>query len=286
MLPFRIGMHGCGWADVDDPGEAASSTAARPEVGRQGRAANVPQPREWLTRAAAVTLRRVDTTGWLAAVRRDGRELGRLCQQAPTTVVRSCPDWAGADLLAHAAGFCRTVDELFAGGREATAPAVVVAPDEAMMTFDDDLDRLLTLLSTTDAHQPVPNWSVLPDEAVYWVRRAAHEFAIHRWDAATTRDVDPDPVPTALARDGIAEFFEAFVATAFAVGLAPPSEATLVLDITDTGEVSRHDLPHPGPETHIRGTAPELFLALWHRRDPVSFHVSGDRAPLETWPHI
>ncbi|MCD2196835.1 maleylpyruvate isomerase family mycothiol-dependent enzyme [Actinomycetospora endophytica] len=205
---------------------------------------------------------------------------------SPTTTVRSCPDWTGADLLAHAAGFCRTLDGLFAGQRDATAPAVVVTPDEALTTFDDDLDRLLALLASTDPRRPVPNWSALPDEAVYWVRRAAHEFAIHRWDAATTQDDDPVPVPADLARDGIAEFFEAFVATAFAAGYAEPAEATLIFEITDTGEVSRHDLPHPGPETHVSGTTPELFLAVWRRRDPTSFHTSGDRTPLETWPQI
>jgi uncharacterized protein (TIGR03083 family) len=245
-----------------------------------------PRGNDWHTRPGPATLRTVDGTRWLEAVERDGRELGRLCRAAPTATVRSCPDWTGADLLAHAAGFCRTLDELFAGRRDPTAPAVVVTPDEALTTFDDDLGRLLTLLRTTDPHRAVPNWSVLPDEAVYWVRRAAHEFAIHRWDAATTTTGDPDPVPADLARDGIAEFFEAFVATAFAAGYAAPAEATLVLEITDTGEVIRHDLPDPGPETRIRGTAPELFLAVWHRRDPVALHVSGDRTPLETWPHI
>jgi hypothetical protein len=29
-----------------------------------------------------------------------------------------------------------------------------------------------------------------------------------------------------------------------------------------------------------------LFLALWRRRDPTAFHVSGDRTVLETWLRI
>lgn len=228
----------------------------------------------------------VDTAGWLEALERDGRELGRLCRSAPATTVRSCPDWTGADLLAHAAGFCRTVDELVTGGRDARAPSVVVAPEEAMTSYDADLDRLLTLLHDTDPHQPVPNFSVRPDDAAFWIRRGAHEFAIHRWDAATTRDAEPDPVPADLARDGVAEYFEAFVATAFAVGYATPSQATMVVELTDAEQVTRYDLPDPGPETRVRGTAPELVLALWHRRDPVAFHVSGDPAVLESWPRL
>ena len=147
-------------------------------------------------------------------------------------------------------------------GSEGRATPPPVAPDEALTSFDADLDRLLTLLSTTDPEQPVANWSVLPDVARYWVRRAAHEFAIHRWDAATTADTEPDAVPADLARDGIDEFFDAFVATAFAAGYVPPTEATLVVERSDSGEVSRHDLPDPGPETVVRGSSPELFLAF------------------------
>lgn len=228
----------------------------------------------------------MDAARWLEAVEAHGSELGRLCRDRPDATVRSCPDWTGADLLAHAAGFCRTLDGLFAGEREATAPAVAVEFDDARRRFDADLDRLLTLLAGTDPAAPVANWSVLPDEAVYWVRRAAHEFAIHRWDAATTVPGEPDPIPADLARDGVEEYFEAFVATAFAFGLVPPTQATLVLELTDLDEELCHDLPRPGPVTTIRGTASDLDLAVWRRRDPLSFHVSGDPAVLETWPRI
>ncbi|MEJ2868131.1 maleylpyruvate isomerase family mycothiol-dependent enzyme [Actinomycetospora sp. OC33-EN08] len=228
----------------------------------------------------------MDADDWISAVAADGRELGRLCRERPDTTVRSCPDWTGADLLAHAAGFCRTLDELFAGRREARDPAVVVPPDEALRTYGDDLAALLRLLTATDPGAPVKNWSVLPDDAAYWFRRAAHEFAIHRWDAATTADGEPEPVPPDLARDGIAEFFESFVATAFAYGFMPPKEATLVVELTDLDETLTQDLPRPGPTTTMRGSAPEIVLAFWHRRDPVAFHAGGDRAILEAWPHI
>ncbi|MDL5156534.1 maleylpyruvate isomerase family mycothiol-dependent enzyme [Actinomycetospora termitidis] len=228
----------------------------------------------------------MDAHRWIESVEADGRELGRLCRERPDTTVRSCPDWTGADLLAHAAGFCRTLDGLFAGTREARDPAIVVPPSEALQTYDVDLAALLRLLRETDPGTRVVNWSVLEDDAAYWVRRAAHEFAIHRWDAATTGDGEPAPLPADLARDGIAEFFEAFVATAFAYGFMPPNEATLVVELTDLDETLREDLPRPGPTTTIRGTASDIVLAFWHRRAPTDFHVDGDRAILEAWPHI
>ncbi|GAA4828338.1 maleylpyruvate isomerase family mycothiol-dependent enzyme [Actinomycetospora corticicola] len=228
----------------------------------------------------------MDTQRWTEAVEADGRELGRLCRERPEAVVRSCPDWTGAELLAHASGFCRTLAELFAGGRDAREPALDVRRDEALTSWDDDLAALLQLLATTDPATPVVNWSVRPDDAAYWYRRAAHEFAIHRWDAATTAEDEPAPVPADLARDGIEEFFEAFVATAVTYGRIPPKDGTMVLELTDLDETLRHDLPRPGAETVVRGTASDVVLALWHRRDPLSLHVGGDPAVLRTWPHI
>ncbi|WP_433803512.1 maleylpyruvate isomerase family mycothiol-dependent enzyme [Actinomycetospora sp. CA-084318] len=228
----------------------------------------------------------MDTRRWTEVVETDGRELGRLCRERPDAVVRSCPDWTGADLLAHSAGFCRTLGALFAGGRDAREPAVEVRRDEALASFDDDLAALLQLLSTTDPAAHVVNWSVRADDAAYWFRRAAHEFAIHRWDAATTTDDEPAAIPADVARDGIAEFFEAFVATAFGYGRMPPKDATLVLELTDLDETLRYDLPNPGEETVVRGTASDVVLALWHRRDPLALHVGGDGTVLRSWPHI
>jgi len=38
--------------------------------------------------------------------------------------------------------------------------------------------------------------------------------------------------------------------------------------------------------TTMRGTASDLMLALWRRRDPLAFHVGGPREMLEHWPAI
>lgn len=230
------------------------------------------------------------TGWWVDSAERDGRLLGEAARAGRDAVVRSCPDWTGADLLAHAAGFARYVDRLLGGAAGPTDPLVPVAPDEALRTWDDDLARLVDRLRSTPPDAPVPNWSVLPDEAAFWARRAAHELAVHRWDAGTTSAgktgaATPDPLPAPLARDGIAEYFEAFAATAFAAG-APGRAATIVLEPVDGGEPLQFGLPDPGPVTLLRGTASDLLLALWWRRDPLDHLVSGDRALLAEWPRI
>ena len=126
----------------------------------------------------------------------------------------------------------------------------------------------------------------LGKNAGFWVRRVLHELAVHRWDAATLVPGPPEPIPSPVAVDGIGEFFDEFVATALARGLVPPAARRLALEITDVDRRLEFPLPDPGPVTTIRGTASDLLLALWRRRDPLSLHVDGDPAVLEAWPSI
>ncbi|WP_300009068.1 maleylpyruvate isomerase family mycothiol-dependent enzyme [Pseudonocardia sp.] len=222
----------------------------------------------------------------LASIEADGHALGAAARSGRDATVRTCPDWTGADLLAHVSGFARYLAGLFAGRIPLAGPVPVVAAREAEQAWDADLAALVTLLRDTPADAPVPNWSVLPDTASFWTRRTAQELAVHRWDARTTGEDEPDPVPADIARDGIAEYFEAFAATAIAAGMAPRARATVALELTDTGDRLEHHLPDPGPATVLRGSASDLLLALWHRRDLLAHHVEGDRLVLERWPRI
>lgn len=219
----------------------------------------------------------------LESIERDGAALAEVAPDAP---VRSCPGWAGGDLLAHVCGFAAFLPDLFAGAVPVTGPVPTPSPREAAAQWPDRLDVLLTLLNTTPAATPVPNWSVLPDVAEFWVRRTVQEFAVHRWDGGTTHAAEPEPIPAGVAADGIAEYFEAFVATGIAAGMVRRAGVTLALEITDTGDRPTWPLPAPGPETVVRGTASDLLLALWHRRSLLDHHVSGDRTVLEEWPRI
>lgn len=103
---------------------------------------------------------------------------------------------------------------------------------------------------------------------------------MHRVDAQLTATGAHEPIPTDLAADGIAEYVEAFVATALATGAAPEADATLHLELTDTDAVVSADLPRPHP-----GDA-AARLAPWHRRDPLGHMAHGDRDRIADWPRI
>lgn len=228
----------------------------------------------------------MERSAQFASIAADARRIGELTAGAPEQIVVSCPDWTGRDLRAHVDGFARYIADLVAAGGAGLSPPPPVPPDAAGASYDADLQRLLDVLRSTPPDAPAHVWSTSAPVAGFWVRRAVHELAVHRWDAGTLVDDEPEPVPAEVAADGIAEFFDVFVATGVARGLVPAAARTLALEITDLDRRLEYSLPDPGPVTTIRGTASDLLLALWRRRDPLSLHVDGDPAVLAAWPSI
>lgn len=223
---------------------------------------------------------------YLESTAADGAEIGRLARAHPDRTVPTCPDWTGADLLAHLTAYTRWVTGLHAGRTGLADPLPAPDPGAAVRDWDRTLDDLLAVLRAADPDAPLPNWSTGPQTAAFWLRRSAQDVAVHRHDAGRLATDAPAPVPADVALDGIAEFGEVFVATALASGAAPPAAATIALEVTDLDRTLRWDLPDPGPVTTLRGTASDLLLALWHRRDPLDHFAGGDRGRIAAWPHV
>lgn len=121
---------------------------------------------------------------YLETVSSDGVEIGRSCRRRPSDTVPTCPDWTGADLLAHLTSFTVWLRRVFAEPGGLASPLPAVDPDEAVRDSDETLDRLVALLRDTDPNHEVPNWSTGHQTAAFWLRRTAQDVAIHRWDAA------------------------------------------------------------------------------------------------------
>jgi uncharacterized protein (TIGR03083 family) len=112
----------------------------------------------------------------------DGQRLAEAVRRKPDGRVASCPDWTGADLLAHVSGFARYVTDLVDGRADRDMELPKVPPDEAAQTYDADLARLVAPLRDTPPDAEVPHWAVVQQVAASWQRRAVHELAVHRWD--------------------------------------------------------------------------------------------------------
>jgi uncharacterized protein (TIGR03083 family) len=166
-------------------------------------------------------------------------------------------------------------------------------------------------------------WSFLPAPSplAFWARRQAHETAIHRADAQSHGgQAAITPYDPAFAIDGVDELLLGFAARRRRPRADdPPPDAepvTLGLEATDTGsswlarigpervEVSGNggnrgigrngadgadggegaDRGHPGSaDCSVRGSASDLYLLLWNRRDRDGLQVAGDPAVLDLW---
>ncbi|QCR19076.1 maleylpyruvate isomerase family mycothiol-dependent enzyme [Agrococcus sp. SGAir0287] len=185
--------------------------------------------------------------------------------------VPSCPGWSLRDLVAHVGGIERWVLHALAhGDGDAPAPRV---PDDAGLAawLAGSAQALLEALAVDPA---TPAWTMAPPRTVgFWIRRQAHEHAIHAWDAAVALG-DAPSLDAGLAADGIEEVVGTLWPRQLRLGrvVAPDLGLALVADGGGTwllgGEAA----------TTLAGDAEALALALWHRipADDPRLRWSGD----------
>jgi uncharacterized protein (TIGR03083 family) len=118
------------------------------------------------------------------------------------------------------------------------------------------------------------------------------ETVVHRWDAQAARG-EPEPVPSTLAADGIAQTFEVMLPMRRRAGQAPPGSgeryrfAPTDMDRTwlarfDSEGVTVSTEPGDADVT-LRGTASDLFLFLWQRVPAERVSIEGDAALLDRY---
>jgi len=243
---------------------------------------------------------------YLDHLRRDGPALAVAARQAPGAAVPSCPDWDMTALVGHAGIVHRWVDEIVRTsatekvGRRAIVEQVPADPIGVVAWYDEGLVSLIATLAGTDPAGPVWNWfDNRPAPAAFWLRRMAHETAIHRWDAqAAVGPAAAVPMPADLAVDGIDEFL---MFAAMWVSMQPVAgfDGSLHLHATDTrdGEWYLTLAPdhleqrreHAKADAAVRGTASDLLLWLLNRKPAESgagLEMFGDHGIIDAWRTI
>jgi uncharacterized protein (TIGR03083 family) len=228
---------------------------------------------------------------FLKAVRADGDALAAAARRGLDPVVPACEGWTVGDVVLHTGMVHRHKLEIVRGRlAEPPRPWPPPAPgrSELLGWYQQGLDELLTVLDDADPGTTV--WTFhQPDQTVaFWRRRMAHETAVHRVDAQSGHG-EPEPVPAALAADGVGELLDVF--------LAPNSEGepvggrgeSLHLHAIDTeGEWQLRLLPagvevergHAKGDAAARGPASDLLLFLWGRVPADRLETFGDPAVL------
>ncbi len=237
---------------------------------------------------------------WLTALRSEGAAfLAAVTEPGVLTrTVPSCPGWTVGELTRHLGGFFHRI-RLHAGsaGVDDRWPPLAV-PDEApaaddgavVSWFREQLARVEAHLEALDPDLPTYNWAPRARVASFWHRRAAHETAVHRWDAQVATRL-PEPIESKLAGDTIAEALDTFLPagrhrTEMSVhGLIHLSATDLGQDwhvrlrgggvsLLDTDTLLDAD-PHQA-RASASGSASDLALALWGRVPFDVLETAGD----------
>ncbi|MFC7273139.1 maleylpyruvate isomerase family mycothiol-dependent enzyme [Paractinoplanes rhizophilus] len=204
--------------------------------------------------------------------------------------VPGCPDWSLDDLVYHLG----TVQRFWAvTTRLADTSGPPGADQRAFPDPGGDLlgwsaestALLLDALRAAGPESPAWTWwaaSGAPMTAAAVARHQVQEAAVHAYDAQETAG-KPDPLPAAVAVDGVAEFLSvgmsslgpwphrparvAFTATEGPAWLVDLSPAGVELEPAASGD----------PVTTVHGTASDLVLALYKRIPADALRVDGDR---------
>lgn len=239
---------------------------------------------------------------YVASLDRDGNALAAAAERAgPDAEVPTCPGWRVRDLLLHLGGV-----HSWAASFPATARTEPYTADEEATFFPrvDDADlvdwyraRHADAVRTFAAADPArPCWSFVPAPSplASWVRRQAHETAIHRVDAESTVGSRPTWSP-GFAADGVDELICGFFGGPGRRKLRadPPTSMTVVADDADA---AWHIRLEPERRFVVRGREPadltvigpanDLYLLLWNRGGEAALVLDGDRRPLDLWRQL
>ncbi|RKT57939.1 uncharacterized protein (TIGR03083 family) [Saccharothrix australiensis] len=217
----------------------------------------------------------------------------------PEAPVPTCPEWNVQQLTHHLAGVASWARTALDTPVDGDRPAPGTPPDtwqELLTWWDDRFTELNDALA--EASPDTPAWTFAGPKSVgFWVRRQAHEIAIHRLDAEHA--LHGPEVPTLLfgtdfAADGVDEFLSRLLPRV-AQRWPIEREGRLLFHAADAGRAWEVRLtPGRPPETApltdaatdadatVAGTADALYRLVWNR--PSGAIVTGDRSLVDSVP--
>ena len=204
-----------------------------------------------------------------------------------TQPVDGCPDWDLGALVKHVGRLHRYVATGIEFGDPGPFPP---SPSEDRATYADWFAEGAAKLEAVlrERSDDTPCWTFFPNAPQTvgtWVRRQAHELAVHRYDAEMAATGIAEAIDPAIAHDGIDEYFDLFLPRVDGRTPIRIGDVTIHLHAED-GEwfvrcgdhapvVTRE---HAKGDVALSGAASDLLLTIWGRVEPeeVGVAVFGD----------
>ena len=219
---------------------------------------------------------------YLRSIERDAAIIIDVAQSMPLdTSVPSCPGWTLGDLVVHTGIVHRHKTETVAGGWLDEAPPEPEEPDgDVVMWFAAGVDEMLEVFRLHDLSRPTWTWCIHDHKADWWVRRMAHETAIHGVDAQSAVGEPPSLDPE-LATDGVDEILVEMMTGGPDWSTVTPMEGVVELATPDRRwGLRRATLSGTSPSTGTRYEALDTFVFDEAKPDTV---IGAEPSTLDLW---
>jgi uncharacterized protein (TIGR03083 family) len=190
-------------------------------------------------------------------------QLTTLARQPDEKLARSvpaCPGWTLDGLFGHLGSIERWAAEIVLGGKFVEEPP---APSGgAAEWFIEGATTFFETIAGLDPEQECWTFGPSPQKAGFWLRRQAHEHAIHLVDARLASDLEAPDFGRDFMLDGIDEVLGMFTPRQLRLGRMPQPEAAVTFHIPGSASWTVGQGPVKASITApLRG----MYLGLWGR---------------------
>lgn len=186
--------------------------------------------------------------------------LARQPDETLTHAVPACAGWTLDALFGHVGSIERWAAEVVRGGvfvEEGNAPA-----EGGAAWFLDGTDAFYGTMAGLDPKAPCWNFGPPPRAAGFWLRRQAHEHAIHLVDACQASGLDVPEFAEDFMLDGVDEALAMFAPRQLRLERMAPLEQAVTFRAPDGTSWTIGEGPAAAT---ISAPAREMYLGLWGR---------------------
>lgn len=174
--------------------------------------------------------------------------------------VPACPGWTLEQLFGHLGSIERWAAAVVREGKYVEEPAPPAKG--AALWFLKGAAPFLETMAAIDPAAPCWNFGPPPRTAGFWLRRQAHEHAIHLVDACQASGLSAPDLKADFMLDGVDEVLTMFTARQLRLERMQQPDQAVTFHVAGA-----NNWPvGPGPATaSITATLPEMYLGLWGR---------------------